>query len=164
MTPATRFSFDPAEFAGKRALVTGGTKGMGEAIVVRLVAGGARVATTARSPVPDGQTVELFVQADITAPEGVAKVANELLDRFGGVDILIDNVGGSKNGAARLKSNAVFRSWPIRGRSCRRNLEALPVHAEGITRISLTGLNSELGPTVRCVDSSGYKRIYSCVM
>jgi len=52
---AIHFSFDPAEFAGKRALVTGGTKGMREAIVRRLAAGGATVATTARSPLPEGQ-------------------------------------------------------------------------------------------------------------
>ena len=35
MTEQTQFPFDPTEFAGKRALVTGGTKGMGEAIVRR---------------------------------------------------------------------------------------------------------------------------------
>ena len=35
MTEQAQFSFDPTEFAGKRALVTGGTKGMGEAIVRR---------------------------------------------------------------------------------------------------------------------------------
>ena len=46
---AQRFSVDPSEFATKRVLVTGGTKGMGQAIVQRLTAGGARVATTARS-------------------------------------------------------------------------------------------------------------------
>src|SRR5882672_5134821 len=93
--PAIHFSFDPAEFAGKRALVTGGTKGMGEAIVRRLAAGGATVATTARSPLPESQAVKLFVQADISTRAGVDDVVREVMDRFGGVDILVNNVGGS---------------------------------------------------------------------
>src|SRR5437773_3049819 len=95
MTAPTHFSFDQTEFAGTRALVTGGTKGMGEAIVRRLAAGGATVATTARSPLPDGQAVGLFVQADISTRDGVDKVVKEVLTRLGGVDILINNVGGS---------------------------------------------------------------------
>src|ERR1700730_11679786 len=95
MSGATHFSVDPTEFAGKRVLVTGGTKGMGEAIVQRLAAGGATVATTARSPLPETQTVELFVQADISTREGVDKVVREVVARLGGVDILVNNVGGS---------------------------------------------------------------------
>src|SRR2546426_10228553 len=95
MSEATHFSFDPIEFAGKRALVTGGTKGMGEAIVRRLAAGGATVATTARSPASEGQAAELFVQADISTRDGVDKVIREVLDHLGGVDILVNNVGGS---------------------------------------------------------------------
>jgi len=91
---AVHHSFDPAEFAGKRALVTGGTKGMGEAIVRRLTAGGATVATTARSSSPERQKV-LFVQADISTRAGVDGVVGEVLDRLGGVDILVHNVGGS---------------------------------------------------------------------
>jgi NAD(P)-dependent dehydrogenase (short-subunit alcohol dehydrogenase family) len=95
MTAATQLSFDPAEFNGKRALVTGGTKGMGEAIVRRLAAGGATVATTARSPLPKHQAVELFVQADLSTCEGIEKVVREVVDRLGDVDILVNNVGGS---------------------------------------------------------------------
>jgi NAD(P)-dependent dehydrogenase (short-subunit alcohol dehydrogenase family) len=95
MATSRPFSFDPTEFDGKRALVTGGTKGMGEAIVRRLAAGGARVATTARSPLPEGQTVALFVQADISTRAGVDTVVREVLARFGGVDVLVNNVGGS---------------------------------------------------------------------
>jgi len=89
------FSYDPKEFDGKRVLVTGGTKGVGEAIVRRLTLGGAVVAATARSAPAVGQTPTLFVPADTSTPDGVQKVADAVLERFGGVDILVHNVGGS---------------------------------------------------------------------
>src|SRR6266700_5061302 len=95
LSGATHFSVDPTEFAGKRALVTGGTKGMGEAIVRRRAAGGARLATTARSPQPNGRAMEVFVQADVGTRAGVDRVVRDVMDRFGGLDILVNNVGGS---------------------------------------------------------------------
>ncbi|KQV66133.1 SDR family oxidoreductase [Rhizobium sp. Root1220] len=95
LTTLLPFSVDPIEFAGKRVLVTGGTKGMGEAIARRLAAGGASVATTARSPLPEGQSPALFVQADISVAEGSKHLVSRVLDAFGGIDILINNVGGS---------------------------------------------------------------------
>jgi NAD(P)-dependent dehydrogenase (short-subunit alcohol dehydrogenase family) len=93
--PKTEFSFDPTEFAGKRALVTGGTKGIGEAIVRRLAAGGATVATTARSRATDDRAVALFVQADISTRAGVDTVVLDVTARLGGLDILVNNAGGS---------------------------------------------------------------------
>lgn len=89
------FTVDAGEFAGKHALVTGGTKGMGEAIVRRLTLGGALVATAARSPLPAGQQPALFIQTDIGPAAGVQKVTDELLETWGGVDILVNCVGGS---------------------------------------------------------------------
>lgn len=95
MDAGWRFSFDRTEFAGKRILVTGGTQGMGEAIVRRLVVGGAKVATTARSPLPEGRAVDLFVQADISTREGTQTVFDQVQQRLDGLDILINVVGGS---------------------------------------------------------------------
>jgi NAD(P)-dependent dehydrogenase (short-subunit alcohol dehydrogenase family) len=82
------------DFNGKRILVTGGTKGIGEAIVNRLIRGGATVITTARS-LPAGAAPERFVQADVSTREGVDQVIKAVMDRLGGLDILIHNVGGS---------------------------------------------------------------------
>jgi NADPH:quinone reductase-like Zn-dependent oxidoreductase len=55
MATKPTFAIDPAEFAHKRVLVTGGTKGTGEAIVRRFAAAGAVTIATARSPAPEGQ-------------------------------------------------------------------------------------------------------------
>src|SRR5712692_5668072 len=89
------FSCDPNEFKGKRVLVSGVTKGMGEAIVRRLMLGGALVATTARSPLPEGEAPTLFVREDVGTAEGVRKVGDRILREWGGLDILVNNVGGS---------------------------------------------------------------------
>ncbi|RJL05510.1 SDR family oxidoreductase [Paracoccus aestuarii] len=87
-------SFDLG-LAGKRALVTGGTKGIGAAVVGTLMSAGAHVVTTARSlpaaPIPRVH----FVAADITTAGGCAAIAQRVLDHLGGVDLIIHAVGGS---------------------------------------------------------------------
>lgn len=91
-----KFPFIENEFIGKRALVTGGTAGIGQAVVNRLLDGGAKVITSARQKGGDQGHHELvFIQADLTTPEGCTKLVNETISRFGGVDILVSVLGGS---------------------------------------------------------------------
>ncbi len=82
------------ELEGKRALVTGGTKGVGAAVVAALREAGARVLTTARKRPEDVSKVE-FVAADVATAEGCAAVADAVRKQLGGIDILVHVVGGS---------------------------------------------------------------------
>lgn len=91
---ATLQTPETAEFAGKRVLVTGGTKGIGAAVVKRLASAGAVVLTTARS-VPIGGRSDHFIQADVSTPAGADCVIEATLGQLGGLDILINSVGGS---------------------------------------------------------------------
>lgn len=83
-----------ATLRGKRALVTGGTKGIGKAIADQLAQAGAEVIITARNHPDSGSTAHEFIAADLTNPEHVSRLSQEINKSFGGVDILINNVGG----------------------------------------------------------------------
>ena len=90
------FPFIANEFIRKRALVTGGTAGIGEAVASRLLDGGANVITTSRNTKSDHEERKhLFIEADLSTPEGCTKVINEVSSRFGGVDILVNVFGAS---------------------------------------------------------------------
>lgn len=89
------FSVHSDEFKDKRVLVTGGTKGMGAAMVERFRISGARVATTARSEPVGSQEDILFIKADISAAEGTNAIAERINREWGGLDILVNNVGGT---------------------------------------------------------------------
>ena len=82
------------ELEGKRALVTGGTKGVGASVVTALREGGARVLTTARKLPNDVGEAEL-IAADVSTAEGCAAVADAVRKQLGGLDILVHVVGGS---------------------------------------------------------------------
>jgi NAD(P)-dependent dehydrogenase (short-subunit alcohol dehydrogenase family) len=89
------FNIDSTEFAGKRVLVTGGTKGAGEAIVRRLAAAGAEVITSARSAPEHEDLPAKFIAADLATPQGVEALGSAIKDKDGGLDVLIHNLGGS---------------------------------------------------------------------
>ncbi len=99
-------TIDHTEFSGKRVLVTGGTKGMGEAIVKRLASAGATVITTARTVPEVILPAVRFIQADISKNDGIDTVVNGVREQLGSVDIVINNVGGSSapaGGALAMK-------------------------------------------------------------
>lgn len=78
---------------GKRALITGGTKGIGRAIADELAAAGAQVIVSSRTH-PGADSPHHFIAADLTQADQVAKLAQEINAQFGGIDILINNAGG----------------------------------------------------------------------
>lgn len=82
-------------FKGKHALVTGGTKGMGEAIVRRLAQDGATVIVTARRRPSEPLAGVRYLEADVGTAEGAACVADAVRREFGHLDYLVNNVGGS---------------------------------------------------------------------
>ena len=87
------------ELSGKLALVTGGTKGAGKAIAQRLLKAGARVIISARNkPQEDVEDLH-FIAADLSKPEGTQQLYQEITARFGKVDILVNNLGGSETPA-----------------------------------------------------------------
>jgi len=66
---------------------------MGQAMVRRFTLSGASVATTARSPLPEGQAVALFVQTDIGTAAGVQEVISGIQQEWAGLDILVNMWG-----------------------------------------------------------------------
>jgi NAD(P)-dependent dehydrogenase (short-subunit alcohol dehydrogenase family) len=86
---------DYLELAGKRALVTGGTKGVGQAVLAALREAGATVLTTARSRPEQIGHADQFIAADVSTADGCAVVAQAVRERLGGIDIIMHVVGGS---------------------------------------------------------------------
>jgi 3-oxoacyl-[acyl-carrier protein] reductase len=92
------------ELTGKVALITGSSRGLGLASARALAAEGCRVCLCARDAAVldqaaadvrrlDGDAGVLAVAADLTTADGIERVFERLFDRFGGIDILVNNLG-----------------------------------------------------------------------
>jgi len=93
------------QLTDKIAIVTGSSRGLGLASARSLIAEGCRVCLCARGAeqlaaaaveveaVARRPNLIMTVQADVSTPEGIALVVERAVERFGGVDILVNNVG-----------------------------------------------------------------------
>ena len=95
---------------GRRGLVTGGSKGLGEAIARELVSEGARVAICSRNEQEVTATAEdvgaEYAQAaDVTDPEQVRDLIARTAKALGGVDFLVNNAGGAHPGTFETLSD-----------------------------------------------------------
>ncbi len=88
--------------AGKVAIVTGATSGIGEAIANRLATEGVKVALSGRRKVKGAENVKkiidaggdaIFVQTDVTREDEVRELVNVTVAKYGRVDILVNNAG-----------------------------------------------------------------------
>ena len=87
-------SFD-LQLSGKRALVTGGARCVGAAVVQALVDENVRVVAAALSPPSEAVENVRYLAVDLTTTEGVQDTADSVRQHLGGIDILINVVGGS---------------------------------------------------------------------
>jgi len=87
------------DMTGKAVIVTGGGKGVGRGISERFLASGAEVVICGRNqpetlPTSGGRTA-VFVAADVRKPEDIETLVGTTVERFGHVDVLVNNAGGS---------------------------------------------------------------------
>jgi len=93
----------PARLAGRNAIVTGGSRGIGAAVARRLAADGARVAVVYRSNRDEADAVvsairesgaeAIAVQADVADATSVNAMVSTVREAFGAIDIVINNAG-----------------------------------------------------------------------
>ncbi len=107
-----------AEFAGRTALVTGGSRGIGRSTCVMLAEHGARVAVnyttnedaakTTLGMVEEAGSEGMIVQADVSSEGDVDRMAAEVRSRLGPVDLLVNNAGIAKN---QPHTEVAYKDW-----------------------------------------------------
>ncbi|MFJ9370841.1 SDR family oxidoreductase [Nocardia sp. NPDC101769] len=127
---------------GRTAIVTGASRGIGLAIVARLIAEGVRVIGAARTITEElRETGAAAVAVDLGTPTGAAELVTQALETLGGVDILVNNVGGAEFNATNGFLDIDDETW-------RRTLDVNLFSAIRVTRAALPSLIERRGTVI----------------
>ncbi|MCU1529015.1 MAG: 3-oxoacyl-ACP reductase [Frondihabitans sp.] len=143
------------DLEGKVAVVTGASRGIGRATVNALRREGARVAAVSRGAAGEASSEDLvWIRADLILPDAPAAVTAEALKAFGGIDLLVNNVGGgSRLGLADFATltdddwdDAIATNLMSAVRMTRAALPYLESSGGAIVNVSSIGARKPEGP------------------
>ncbi|MEV0697144.1 oxidoreductase [Saccharopolyspora sp. NPDC050389] len=98
--------------AGKTALVTGASRGIGLAVASALAAEGMRVVAAARTITPElAETGATGITADLSTPDGPAALVEQAVAAAGELDLLVNNVGGGDGGLLAGFADLTEEHW-----------------------------------------------------
>jgi NAD(P)-dependent dehydrogenase (short-subunit alcohol dehydrogenase family) len=166
-----------ARFAGKVALVTGATSGIGQACAIAFATAGARVACVGRKEaaleavaarIRGLDTEVLTLKADLSSSAGIEHVVNETVGTFGGIDVLVNAAGHISSGTIENTSLAAWDDMMnVNVRAAFQLMQkATPSLLERRGNIvnvsSVTGLRAFPGVLAYCVSKAALDQLTRC--
>ena len=166
-----------SEFAGKVVIVTGATSGIGHATSLRFAEAGAAIAAVGRKEDALAEVSAqitrlggdaLPIQADLSIDTAAAGVVSKTVERFGGIDVLVNAAGHISSGTIETTAlEAWDKMLDINLRSVFRLMQQaapslLERHGNVVNVSSVTGLRSFPGVLAYCVSKAGLDQLTRC--
>ena len=168
------------DLEGRAALVTGATSGIGRATALRFAEAGARVALVGRDAETlsevagqarerGGEVAEAVeIRADVTVEADARRAVEEAVEKFGGLDVLVNAAGIIGNGTVETTAladwdammNVNLRSAFHLMQLCAPHLEKRPGNVVNVS--SVTGLRAFPGVLAYCVSKAGVDQLTRC--